>query len=239
MNLKYFFKKAMKGGIQSPEASARMAKMFEKYYTESHPSIRRISDLKYDNVDIAELARNLSDTDRKHFYEKYEEFPYYTDFDEFYEHLTFGKTSKGYVVFEKGTNKPCSYLFGSSAREHMEIKDLKEYNKDLKKNDPKLMKKLEAAFLYDKIFYIETFLTTGNCGLLPFGSLILIEMLKDLKKDSYQYACASLMSQSYTLLKNAEAAGILNKMGIEIIFDKADEDDIDHPWTMRIIILKL
>lgn len=239
MDLKYFFKKAMKNSIQSPEASARMARMFEKYYTEPHPSIRRISDLKYDNVDITELARNLANADQKHFYEKYDQFPYYTDFDDFYEHLVFGKTSKGYVVFEKETHKPCSYLFGSSAREHMEEDEIKEYSKDLGKNDPKLMKKLKAAFLYDKMFYIETFLTTGNCGLLPFGSLILIEMLKDLKKDSYQYACASLMSQSYTLLKNAEAAGILSKMGIEIIFDKADEDDEDHPWTMRIIILKL
>jgi hypothetical protein len=219
-------------GLRSQEVIERYNKIVEKYLLSSTPpnikslkeAYHNLSDLEKENV-----AQQVSKIDYEVFTKKYPDEGYYlaADYNDIVESFDLKRKPYGFVVYSNdGSEKICGYIYGSNAKFHADISDIKDLlnSSEFIEKDNSLVGRKDdiiSSFKTGKIFYVENLATTSKCksGLMPVGSILMIEMIKEVKIQGYKYIYAEFLRDSYELIKAAVSLNIFNKLGSEIIFD--------------------
>jgi ribosomal protein S18 acetylase RimI-like enzyme len=219
-------------GVRSQDVIERFNKIIEKYLLSSTPpnikslkeAYHNLSDLEKENV-----AEQISKIDYEVFTKKYPDEGYYlsADYDDIVESFDSEREPYGFIVYSKNDSKKiCGYIYGSNLKYHADMSDIRyllSSSNLLGENNSLATYKNDiiSSFKTGKIFYVENLATTSECksGLMPVGSILMIEMIKEIKEEGYKYIYAEFLRDSYELIKAAVRLNIFSKLGSEIIFD--------------------
>jgi len=227
-NISFFFKLSAGNGIpkeRSPEVQERFNKILESYILSSrHPNIKDFGE-DYQNLSDEEkedMARQMSKIDKQVFESKYPEEDFSVNTYDILDSLDIESKPYGFYMHAKGDpNKICGYIYGSNAQNHISDYETEEFKDVLESLEVPYLEDIFSSLDAGKIFYVENLATTSECksGLMPVGSILMIEMIKEVKIQGYKYIYAEFLRDSYELIKAAVSLNIFNKLGSEIIFD--------------------
>lgn len=249
MSLVQFFKlssQRISPKERSPEVQERFNKIIENYILSSR--VPNIKDFNQNFQSLSDeekynIVNQMSNIDRETFGSKYPEEDFATSTYDILDSLDIEAKPYGFYMHVKDDpNKVCGYIYGSDAKNHiMNSYEVSYFKGFLKKHKVSDIKDIVSSLNSGKIFYVENLATTSLCGsgLLPSGSLLMIEMVKVLKQEGYKYIYAEFLSDSYEVIKSAKSSNIFSKLGVQLILDIADSLDEGDIYPRAKVLLKI
>jgi len=253
--LNYFFKLSSDNDSMNNDDSERKKQILERYL--------RMLDKKQkegsNNIkNIVSWVKNLSEEERQSFADKisnidysvfsskYPDEDFFTSKEDILDSIVYQEKSNGFFAHPEGQpDKICGYIYGSVANNYIDNYEFNILMRGISNSQAiasikNKLPDIKKAFKDKKIFYVENLAATMDAGCPNLsGSILMIEIAKELKSKGYRYIFADFLEQSAKLISSSRDSQLFKSIGLEVIFNETLPLDYGEVYPRSKILIEI